>query len=220
MIQLEDITKAYRGRGAEVRALDGVTLKIDGGEFVTFKGPSGSGKTTLLMLLGGMQHPSAGRVIVNGKDLYAMGAAERSRFRANQIGFVFQMFHLVPYINVLDNVLLAPAAGPNGARRDAARALLERLGRGERAAHKPAELSAGEKQRVALARASINRPKLILADEPTGNLDPKNAAAVMAYLAEFYREGGTVVTVTHGDAADGHANRILQLRAGQLVSAE
>jgi len=195
-----------------------VSVTIERGEFVIIRGPSGSGKTTLLNILGGMLHPSSGTVIADGLDLFAIGNGARNRFRADNVGFVFQMFHLVPYLTVLENVILgAQRAGPDGKKN--ALALLDRLNLSARRDHKPADLSAGERQRTAMARALVNDPKIILADEPTGNLDPQNAADAMAYLAEFQSGGGTVVVVTHGTAADRNASRILSLEEGRLATA-
>ncbi|HID55654.1 TPA: ABC transporter ATP-binding protein [Candidatus Poribacteria bacterium] len=217
MVSCENLTKIYRTGGGEVKALDGVDLRIEKGEFVVVRGPSGSGKTTLLMIIGGMLRPTEGRVIVNGKDLYSMGTRERAKFRAENIGFVFQMFHLVPYLNVIENVLLAAGARGNRGDRDRARELLDRLGLADREHHRPSQLSVGESQRVAIARAMFNRPKLILADEPTGNLDPKTSEEVFGYLDEFHREGGTVLVVTHGGEAERYADRILQLQEGRMI---
>lgn len=215
MIRVANVTKTYRTPRGTVSALDNVSLEIPRGEFAVVRGPSGCGKSTLLLTLGGMLRPSAGSVFFEEADLYAMSLHERNRLRALRIGFVFQMFHLVPYLSVYENVIL-PAARPEA--REEARSLLERLGLAPRAHHRPGELSAGEKQRVAIARALINRPSLILADEPTGNLDPENAVIVFGHLAEYHKNGGTVVVVTHGADADGHATRIFQLRSGVLVS--
>ncbi|MBC8243006.1 MAG: ABC transporter ATP-binding protein [Verrucomicrobia bacterium] len=217
MIRCDEVTKTFRKNGAEVVSLDRFTAEIDEGEFVAVRGPSGSGKTTLLLTLGGMQRPSAGAVQFGGRDLYALPPAERARLRSGEIGFVFQMFHLVPYLDLLGNVLLAAPGRPSDAERERAAGLLDDLGLAKRATHRPAELSAGERQRLAVARALLNRPRLILADEPTGNLDPENAAEVIRHLAEFHQNGGTVVLVTHGSAADEYAGRMLRLDRGRLV---
>ena len=216
MIQMESVSKVYRRRTGEVRALDDVDLEIGDGQFVVVRGPSGSGKTTLLLALGGMLHPTRGRIRIDETDVYGMSDRDRTRFRAEHIGFVFQMFHLVPYLNVTENVLLP--AGIDGGRQSRTRAaeLLERFGLSGRAHHKPAELSAGERQRVAIARAALPGAKVILADEPTGNLDADNAAEVIGHLAGFHRDGGTVVVVTHGQIADEHADRVLLLRDGRI----
>lgn len=215
MLTLHDLTKVYPTRAGEVRALDGVDLQIDEGEFVTVCGPSGSGKTTLLMMVAAMLRPSRGTVQFEHEDIYALSGPQRARFRAENIGFVFQMFHLVPYLSVLENVLVAGGAV---GRRDRAHAaeILQQLGLKHRVGHRPAELSAGEKQRTAMARALLNRPKVILADEPTGNLDPDNAQAVLTHLRDFQRAGGTVIVATHGPAAREFATRTVHLRDGAV----
>jgi putative ABC transport system ATP-binding protein len=214
LVQLENVSKIYVNKRGEVRALDGVSFSVERGEFVVAQGPSGSGKSTLLLTVGGMVHPTKGQVVVDGKDLYAMSGHDRAKFRAENVGFVFQMFHLVPYLTVIENVLL-PSGGETAARTEA-EGLLERLGMSSRLRHKPAELSAGERQRTAIARALLNRPKMLLADEPTGNLDPENSAAVMGYLSEFHRDGGTVIVVSHESAAADYAQRVVQLRDGRV----
>ena len=218
MIRCDEVTKTFRKNGSEVTSLDRFTAEVAEGEFVAVRGPSGSGKTTLLLTLGGMQRPSDGSVQLAGRDLYALSPAERARLRSSEIGFVFQMFHLVPYLDLLGNVLLACPGKPSAEVRQRAGGLMDELGLADRASHRPGELSAGERQRLAVARALLNRPKLILADEPTGNLDPENAAEVIRHLAEFHRGGGTVVLVTHGAAADAHADRTLRLEQGRLVA--
>ena len=218
MIRCDEVTKVFRKNGSEVTSLDRFTAEVAEGEFVAVRGPSGSGKTTLLLTLGGMQRPSDGSVQLAGRDLYALSPAERARLRSSEIGFVFQMFHLVPYLDLLGNVLLACPGKPSAEVRQRASGLMDELGLADRASHRPGELSAGERQRLAVARALLNRPKLILADEPTGNLDPENAAEVIRHLAEFHRGGGTVVLVTHGAAADAHADRTLRLEQGRLVA--
>jgi ABC-type lipoprotein export system ATPase subunit len=217
MLVLENLSKAYRTRIHKVKALDGVSLRIEKGEFVVVCGPSGSGKTTLLMMIAAMLHPSRGSVRFEDKDIYKMTGPERAQFRANNIGFVFQMFHLVPYLNVLENVLVAGGA-IGKTDRTRAKELLQRLGLQHRIRHRPSELSAGEKQRAAIARALLNRPKLILADEPTGNLDPENAAGVLKHLHEFQQDGGTVIVATHGPAAGEFATRTIHLRDGVIVN--
>ncbi len=215
MLVLNDLGKTYRTRGGEVRALRDVSLRIDMGEFVAIRGPSGAGKTTLLMMIAAMLRPSTGTVRFDGMDLYAIGGRERARFRAQNIGFVFQMFHLVPYLNVLENVLVTRGAGGKRDRRHAMD-LLQLLGLQHRMQHRPGALSAGEKQRVAMARALLSQPKVILADEPTGNLDPENAQCVLTHLREFHRAGGTVIVATHGPAVQEFANRTIHLRDGTL----
>lgn len=217
MIRLENVSKKYRTGNGEVRALDGVTLAVERGEFVAVRGPSGCGKSTLLTIVGGLGSPTSGRVAVAGKDLLAMSPGGRARFRAEYIGFVFQMFHLLPYLNVLENVVAAAAPGKESEARRWAREALERFQLADRLRHLPGQLSTGECQRVAIARALVNRPHLILADEPTGNLDPENSAAVLDLLKGFQRDGGTVLLVTHQESAAGYAERTVLLRGGALV---
>ncbi|MCL5279777.1 MAG: ABC transporter ATP-binding protein [Planctomycetes bacterium] len=218
MLILQDLTKTYRTRAGEVKALDGVSLQIDQGEFVAVCGPSGSGKTTLLMMIAAMLRPSDGTVRFEERDVYEMTGPARARFRAEKIGFVFQMFHLVPYLNVLENVLLAAAVVRRRNGKAQAVELLQRLGLQHRLGHRPSELSAGEKQRTAIARALLNQPKLILADEPTGNLDPENARCVLRHLQDFQKDGGTVIVATHGPAVQEFATRTINLREGRLVN--
>jgi len=215
MIVLDKVSKVYRKPDGDVRALDDMSLSVAAGEFITVRGPSGSGKSTLLLAVGGMIRPTQGRVVVDGQDLYAVSSAQRARLRAEKIGFVFQMFHLVPYLDTLENVLVPNLAGARVASQDAAE-LLGHLQLAERLHHRPSELSTGERQRVALARALIKRPEIVLADEPTGNLDPDNARQVMSYLAEFHRGGGTVLVVTHDPLADEYAQRTVLLDRGKL----
>ncbi len=219
MVRLEKASKVYRTKHGDVKALDEVNLQFEEGEFAVVRGPSGSGKTTLLLSLGGMLRPTKGQVFINNSDIYTLSERERSAFRAENIGFVFQLFHLVPYLNVIDNVLLPAGVGGSRYSQEDAKNLLDRLHLTERIYHKPAELSAGEKQRTAVARALLKRPRLILADEPTGNLDPENAEEIIRYLAEYHSKGGTVIVVTHGKAADQYASRIVHLRKGHIDSA-
>jgi putative ABC transport system ATP-binding protein len=218
MIVCEQIERRFPGATGDVLALAGLDLSIARGEFVVVKGPSGCGKSTLLLTVGGMQRPSAGRVLLEGTDLYALSAPARNRVRAERLGFVFQLFHLMPYLTVRENVL---AGLPPGSRvadfMSRADELLQQLGLQARAQARPGTLSAGERQRVALARALIKQPAVILADEPTGNLDPANAAEVFRHLAAYRQAGGTVVVVTHGNDAAPHASRTIQLVAGRLA---
>jgi len=216
MIRLESVSKTYRTGKAAVVALDGASLSIDEGEFIAIRGPSGSGKSTLLLTIAGMIRPTRGRVVVGGDDVYAMSRRRRATFRAESIGFVFQLFHLVPYLTVLENARLPLMTGARPGGRNEARDLLERLGLSERASHKPAQLSTGERQRAAMARALMNRPRIILADEPTGNLDPDNAKQVMRHIGRFHEQGGTVVVVTHEEVAQQCANRTFHIRQGRI----
>ena len=220
MIHFQDVRKTYDTKKGEVTALDIPDLKIERGEFVVVRGHSGSGKTTLLLTAGGMLRPTNGVVSVDGEDLYRLPPPARARFRAETVGFVFQMFHLIPYLNAIENIIMARGRDGAAADRGAARELLERLGLSHRETHLPAELSAGERQRTALARALLNKPKLILADEPTGNLDLENAAEVLRHLEAYHKDGGTVLVVTHGTTADASADRIVCLKNGGIELAE
>ena len=217
MIELANVSKTYRRSGGDVRALDRVSLSVERGEFIAVRGPSGSGKSSLLLTIGGMIRPTEGRVLVDGEDIYEMPSRERARLRAERIGFVFQMFHLVPYLSALENALVPALAGARSDREDPTE-LLSRFRLSDRLEHRPAELSTGERQRVALARALLNRPEIILADEPTGNLDPDNAEQVMSYLAEFQSSGGTVLVVTHDPLADQYAQRTVLMDRGQVYT--
>jgi putative ABC transport system ATP-binding protein len=216
MIKLEDVSKVYRSRNGDVRALDRVNLGVERGEFVVIRGPSGSGKSTLLLTIGGLIRPTRGKVLLDGKDLYGMGSGMLAGFRAKKVGFVFQMFHLLPYLNVIENVLVPTTPGAKSGMQGRARELLEELQMSGRLHHRPSQLSTGERQRVAIARALLNKPSVILADEPTGNLDPDNAAHALGYLAEFHKEGGTVVLVTHEKSAEDFAEKTFVLDAGRL----
>jgi len=213
LLELNNLTKVYND---SVRAVDGVTLSVEPGEFVAVRGPSGCGKTTLLLAAGGLLAPDEGEVRVAGEDPYRLSPEQRARFRAERIGFVFQQFHLVPYLNVLKNVLVPSLASSSTTRRQRAEELVTRFGLGDRLHHVPAQLSTGERQRTALARALLNEPKLVLADEPTGNLDADNARAVMDALAEFARGGGAVLLVTHDPLAAEHAVRSVAMKKGRI----
>jgi len=217
MIRLENVSKVYRTANGPVHALREVTLDVEPGEFVAVQGPSGCGKSTLLLIVGGLSMPTSGRVVVGGEELPAVSPAERAKFRAERVGFVFQMFHLLPYLNVVQNVVAAALPGRHAAARQRAAELLEKFQLGHRLSHRPAELSAGERQRVAIARALVNQPDLLLADEPTGNLDPQSATGVLDLLGEFHCDGGTVLLVTHQQQAAGYAGRTIQLQDGSVV---
>ena len=218
MITVNQLTKSYRTKeGNSLAVFSGLDIEIGAGQFVVIRGPSGCGKTTLLLTLGGMLRPSGGSISIDGTDIYQLDGRRRAGFRASSIGFVFQMFHLVPYLDVLENVLLGASSRVVSGGRERAEQLIERLGISSRKTHRPSELSAGERQRAAIARALINQPKLVLADEPTGNLDPDNASDVVGHLADYRAEGGTVIMVTHGSAADGAADRILRMESQGLV---
>ncbi len=220
MISCQAVSKVYPSKTGEVRSLDQFDLEISQGEFLVVRGGSGSGKTTLLLALGGMLRPSSGSIKLKDQDLYGISNHDRAQLRSRSIGFVFQMFHLIPYLNVLDNILLAHPGKQDNSIRERGRALMTDLGIGHRLHHRPAELSAGERQRAAIGRALLNQPDLILADEPTGNLDPDNTDEVFKHLNQFHKAGGTVVVVTHGQAANEFADRVIQLDNGRLVDTQ
>lgn len=219
MLRMENVSKNYQLRGQTVQALDNATLDIPAGDFVSLVGPSGSGKSTLLLMLGGMLSPSSGSVLLNDQSIYDLTSNERARLRKKNVGFVFQTFNLVPYLTALENVLvpLYLAGLDEKTQEERAVGVLERVGLGDRLDHKPSELSVGQQQRVALARMLANDPALILADEPTGNLDPETADQVIGFFEEFNREGRTIVMVTHDPRAAERAKRTLKLRDGNVV---
>lgn len=221
MIQLQTATKIYPTRAGQIAAVENATLSVEAGEFVAIRGPSGCGKSTLLALVGGLTLPTSGTVRVAGETVSSMSAAQRARFRKEHVGFVFQLFHLLPYLSVLDNVLLAASAH---ARRDGveerARELLDRFQLNDRLDHRPGQLSVGQRQRVAMARALLNRPQLLLADEPTGNLDQHSAEGVLDLLLQFQQEGGTILLVTHDDRAAERAQRSMLMERGLICEAQ
>ena len=217
MIQFEHVHKTYRRATSEVAAISDLSFSVDEGEFIAVRGPSGCGKSTLLSLAGGLVLPTQGRILIDGQPVSEMTAAQRSSFRGEKIGFVFQMFHLLPYLTIIENVVVAGSEVASAAVGERAETLLSDFGLTDRLSHRPGELSAGERQRVALARALLNRPRLLLADEPTGNLDPENASGVLELLAQFHKQGGTILLVTHHDRAAAYADRSLALDQGRLV---
>ncbi len=220
MIRLENISVEYRLKSERVQALRNVDLHVRDGNFEAIMGPSGSGKTTLIQLIAGLLTPTAGEVIVSGEHLSAMDDEKISAFRNRTIGFVFQFFNLPSYYNAVDNAALPLvfAGVDERHRRERARALLAEFGLGERLDHKPDQLSGGEAQRVAIARALINNPRIILADEPTGNLDRDTGTHVMELLQRINRERGvTVLVVTHDEKAAAFAQRVIRIEKGELV---
>jgi len=211
MLDIREISKTYATGGKTVRVLDAMSLRVGPGEFVAVQGQSGCGKSTLLLAAGGLLSPDSGQVLVEGSDPYELSSEARADFRATHIGFVFQQFHLVPYLDVLDNVLSPSMACNSPDARSHAMELIEHFGLTDRIGHLPGELSTGERQRTALARALLNRPKLLLADEPTGNLDADSGAVVLNYLREFAAADGAVLMVTHDVDAAGKADRVIEL---------
>jgi len=219
MIRIDNLSKIYNSKGNSVVALNEVSLSIEKGEFISIVGPSGSGKTTLLLCMGGLIHPSVGKVNVDGASIYDLDIKERATFRLRNLGFVFQTFNLIPYLTALENVQipLSLAGTTNGNQTERATELLEKLGLGDRLNHKPRELSIGQQQRVAIARALANNPKIIMADEPTGNLDPNTTTETVAYLNLLNQTGITVVMVTHNPGVAERAQRTLRLVDGRLT---
>jgi putative ABC transport system ATP-binding protein len=218
-IELKDVTKIFRAGDEEYAALRGVSLGIDSGEFVAVTGPSGSGKSTLLSLLGGLSRASAGVVSIDDIDLGSLGPNKLSDFRREYLGFVFQSFYLVPYLTAIENVMLPLTIQPglNGTAREMAREVLSRVGLEEKALRLPSQLSGGEQERVAIARAIVNKPALILADEPTGNLDTKTGNKVLEMLEGLHAEGRTIVMVTHSEENARRAGRTIEIRDGEVV---
>jgi putative ABC transport system ATP-binding protein len=216
---VRNLRKLYRaeGSGGEIAALDGVSLEVAPGEFVALTGPSGSGKSTLLFVVAALLAPDSGQIEACGTNPYQLRPRARARFRAEKIGLVFQDFRLLPYLDVRRNILaptLSGAGGPDAARR--ADSLIEQLGLAGRSTHLPGQLSAGEQQRTALARALLVRPALLLADEPTGNLDEENARHVVGQMRAFAETGGTVLVATHDASIASAADRVLRIANGRI----
>jgi putative ABC transport system ATP-binding protein len=219
MIELHEVSKVYqRGDGTPVAALRGVSFAVASGEFVSVRGASGSGKSSLLNILGCLDTPTTGTYRLAGEDVSALSDTQRSRVRCHRIGFVFQSFNLLPRTTALENVEIPMVYSGGRVDRAKALALLDRVGLAARSRHFATELSGGEQQRVAIARALMNDPPLLLADEPTGNLDSASGAAIMALLTALHEEGRTIMLVTHDDQVAAYAGRELLLRDGALVS--
>jgi len=197
VLSLKEIVKTYRSGKDQIKVLNKISLDVNEGDFIALHGKSGCGKTTGLLIAGGLLEPDEGHVILNDTDVYALGHEERSHLRSNSMGFVFQQFHLIPYLSALDNILLPTLALPSKTASTRALELATELNLTERLHHLPSRLSTGERQRVALARALLNKPKIILADEPTGNLDEENGEIVLSILQKFAQSDGAVLMVTH-----------------------
>ncbi|MFQ6327885.1 ABC transporter ATP-binding protein [Nocardia sp. CWNU-33] len=220
MLELSDISKHYRVGEQTVRALDGVSLRIDPGEFTSIIGPSGSGKSTLLHLLGALDRPDSGSIRFQGAEIGSLEEERQSEFRRHRVGFIFQFFNLLPTLTAWENVAIPKLLDGTGLRKAKPRALelLDLVGLGDRVAHRPAELSGGQMQRVAVARALIMDPPLILADEPTGNLDSKTGASILKLLGNIAGNGNSVVMVTHDMGAIEYCDRVITLRDGRIGS--
>ena len=220
MIKIENIKKVFRTEDVETWALREVSLEVKAGEFVAIMGPSGCGKSTLLNILGLLSSPSEGTYMLDGKDVSTLSESDRIKLRKGALGFVFQSFNLIDELNVNENIELPLLYMGVSAkeRKEAVKAVIDRVAMGHRAKHFPAQLSGGQQQRVAIARAVISNPKLILADEPTGNLDSKNGREVMELLKELHREGTTIVMVTHSQRDASYADRVVNLFDGQIVN--
>ena len=223
MIRLKNVTKSYPAKadanGAVIRALDDISLHVEQGEWLAMMGPSGSGKSTMVNLIGCLDRPTSGEIWLDGENVAGMSGTELNRVRAEKIGFVFQQFHLVPYLTALENVMLAQYFHSMTDEQEALEAL-ERVGLKQRAQHLPAHLSGGEQQRVCIARALINDPKIILADEPTGNLDAQNEEIVLRLLRELHQQGRTIVMVTHDPVVARLADRRIELHHGRIAVQE
>ena len=219
MIKIQHITKIFHSKEKDVIALDKVNLEIEKGEFVLIKGPSGCGKSTLLFTMGGMLKPSSGEILFNGRNLYQLPAKELLYYRARQMGFVYQSYYLIPYLNILENILLVNKTGKAVVTREDVTAMAEQFNLKEQLLHQPSELSVGEKQRAALMRALVYKPQLLIADEPTGNLDPENSAIIMQHFKDFQRTGGTIVMASHNNDADCLATKFVRMKEGELFLA-
>ncbi len=219
MIQIRDLTKTYHVGDVDVHALRGVNLSVERGEFVAIVGPSGSGKSTLFHILGGLTPPTSGSVHIDGRDLLAMTDAHRTELRKTTVGFVFQKYNLLPTLTAADNIAIArDIAGKNGEPDPRFEEVLKLLGIEGRLHHKPRALSGGEQQRVAIARAIVNHPAILLADEPTGNLDSENSRLVLGLLRDLnQRTGQTILMITHDQEAAAYANRIVRMRDGRIA---
>lgn len=219
LIQIERLGKTYNGSSEIVKAVNGVSLSIDDGELVAIVGPSGSGKSTLLSIVGGLNRPTAGKVIVDEIDLYSLSVEQLTDFRREYVGFVFQSFQLIPYLTVIENVMLplAVTAHSNGKQAEMALSMLDHVGLSGKARRLPDELSGGEQERVAIARALVNEPPIILADEPTGELDSVTGEEVMKLFQQLNEIGKTIIMVTHNVDNVKYAGRCVRLRDGTVV---
>ena len=218
-IEIKNLEKVFRTDSVETVALNNISLTINDGEFVAIMGPSGCGKSTLLNFLGLLDSPTSGSYLLDGREVASLKENERADYRKGKVGFIFQAFNLIDMLNVRDNIMLplnCLGLGKSEKEKKVA-AILDRMGIAHRASHYPSQLSGGQQQRVAIARAVVSNPGLILADEPTGNLDSRNGAEVMALLDELHKDGATIIMVTHSQKDAAHADRIINLFDGQIV---
>ncbi|MGA9478866.1 MAG: ABC transporter ATP-binding protein [Desulfobacterales bacterium] len=220
LIELEGITKIYKQADREIEVLKGISLSIDSGEFIALQGPSGSGKSTLMHILGLLDRPSKGRYLLRQQDVSALSDNALSAIRNRTVGFIFQTFYLIPYVSAVENVMLPGLYSRTAARelRQRAEQILDQVGLGDRMHFKPNQLSGGQQQRVAMARALVNDPRLLLADEPTGQLDSQTSGEIMGLIARIHEQGLTVVLVTHDDGVAGYARRRIRLSDGRITS--
>ncbi len=219
LIEIEDIGKDYTSGGVTVSAIKKIDIFIDDGEFISIMGQSGAGKSTLLSILGGLNHPTRGKVLVDTIDVYSLSSEQRADFRSEYLGFVFQSFQLIPYLTVKENIKLPMAITGIKSRdqEEMAVAVLDKVGLGDKENRLPDQLSGGEQERVAIARAIVNKPPILLADEPTGNMDSKTAGEVLSLLTRLNREGQTIIMVTHNPDMCRYAGRTIQIRDGECV---
>lgn len=222
LIDVQEVVKAYDGGEGLVTALGGVNLQVEEGEFLAMVGPSGSGKSTLLSILGGINPPTSGRVLIDDIDVYQLSAEQRADFRSEYLGFVFQQFQLIPYLTAIENVMLPLAITDrsNREQREMAKGVLEKVGLGNKLDRLPNQLSGGEQERVAIARAIVNRPPILFADEPTGALDTKTGEEIMDLFKALNKEGQTIIMVTHNLEALKHVGRAIFIRDGLLEKTE
>ena len=220
MLKMKNVSKCYPHRGQTVRALDDATVHIEKGDFVSVVGPSGSGKSTLLLMLGGMLSPSSGKILLNDESIYDLSPDGRAHLRKHHIGYVFQTFNLTPYLTAIENVQIPLYLSkiPQNEQRERAAFLLEQVGLADRLDHKPTELSVGQQQRVALARMLANNPSLILADEPTGNLDSHSGAEIMGIFEELWKSGTTILMITHDPNVAKRTKRTIMIKDGVIVT--
>ena len=219
LVELENIVKTYRQADRNIEVLKGISLSIDSGEFIALQGPSGSGKSTLMHILGLLDRPSRGRYLLRQQDVSALSDNALSAIRNRTVGFIFQTFYLIPYVSAVENVMLPGLYSRTAARelRHRAEQILDQVGLGDRMHFRPSQLSGGQQQRVAMARALVNDPRLLLADEPTGQLDSQTSGEIMRLIAERHEQGRTVVLVTHDDDIAGYARRRIRLSDGLIT---